>query len=213
MSTRGYTSPVSTQKQDEPSSSGVLNYRNASPDLKSKIDEKRLTEWKKYQHFTASIPIAGKELEALLAEGHVVIPSKWVDTIKNWYECHKPGFEPRYESRLVGCGKIQQDDGVRTDAPMSDLETHCVVAGFAACNRTTISCSDITNASFQAQLLDRLILMRQPQSGLPGLDPEAALLVRVPLYGLRDSGRGQGCEGSRPEDKQDVSGRLLSLHW
>ena len=57
MSTRGYTSHVSSQKQDEPSRSGVLNYRNASPDLRSKINESRLTEWKKYQHFTASIPI------------------------------------------------------------------------------------------------------------------------------------------------------------
>ena len=32
--------------------------------------------------------------------------------------------------------------------------------------------------------------MRQPQGGLPGIDMEAALLVRVPVYGLRDSGRG-----------------------
>ena len=80
MSTRGYKSRVSTQKLDEPSSSGVLNFRNACPDLNSKIGESRLTEWKKYQHFTASIPIKGTEFEALFAEGHVVIPSKWVDT-------------------------------------------------------------------------------------------------------------------------------------
>ena len=32
--------------------------------------------------------------------------------------------------------------------------------------------------------------MRQPQGGLPGIDLEAALLVRVPVYGFRDSGRG-----------------------
>ena len=108
-----------------------------------------------------------------------MIPSKWVDTIKNWFERHKPGFEPRYKSRLVGCGNFEQDDGVRTDAPTSDLETHCVVAAFAACSRTTIRSPDISNAYFQAQPLDRVILMRQ-----------AALLVRVPVCGLRDSGRG-----------------------
>ena len=95
-------SPVSSQIQDEPSSAGVLNCSNASPELGSKIEESRLTEWKKYQHVAASIPIKGKELEALLAEGHVVIPSKRVDTIKNWYERHKPGFEPQYKRRLVG---------------------------------------------------------------------------------------------------------------
>ena len=133
MSTRGYTSPVSSQKQDEPSSSGVLNYRNASPELKNKIDESRLTEWTKYQHITASIPIKGEELEALLAEGHVVIPSKWVETIKNWFERHKPGFEPQYQSRLIGCGNFEQDDGVRTDAPTSDLETHSPRSGRVCC--------------------------------------------------------------------------------
>ena len=37
--------------------------------------------------------------------------------------------------------------------------------------------------------LDRVLLMKQPR-GLPGVDPEAMLLVRVPVYGLCDSGRG-----------------------
>ena len=32
--------------------------------------------------------------------------------------------------------------------------------------------------------------MRQPTGGLPGVDPEAVLLIRVPVYGLCDSGRG-----------------------
>ena len=32
--------------------------------------------------------------------------------------------------------------------------------------------------------------MRQPSGGLLGVDPEAYLLVRVPVYGLCDSGRG-----------------------
>ena len=32
--------------------------------------------------------------------------------------------------------------------------------------------------------------MRQPSGGLPGVDPEAYLLIRVPVYGLCDSGRG-----------------------
>ena len=32
--------------------------------------------------------------------------------------------------------------------------------------------------------------MRQPRGGLPGVDPEVFFLVRVPVYGLTDSGRG-----------------------
>ena len=38
--------------------------------------------------------------------------------------------------------------------------------------------------------IDRIVIMRQPQGGLPGVDPDAFLLIRVPVYGLCDSGRG-----------------------
>ncbi len=34
------------------------------------------------------------------------------------------------------------------------------------------------------------LLMRQPRGGLPGIDPTALFLIRVPIYGLCDSGRG-----------------------
>ena len=43
---------------------------------------------------------------------------------------------------------------------------------------------------FQARPLDRVLLMRQPRGGLPGVSPHPLLLVRLPIYGLCDSGRG-----------------------
>ena len=116
---------------------------------------------------------------------------KWVDTVKNIHEQHKPDFVPDWKSRLVGCGNFEDAAGVRTDAPTSDLETHSIVAAFAACIGAPIqSSSDIKNAYFQALPIDRIVIMRQPAGGLPGVDPEACLLVRVPVYGLCDSGRG-----------------------
>ena len=33
-------------------------------------------------------------------------------------------------------------------------------------------------------------MMRQPRAGLPGVDEGIVFLVRVPIYGLTDSGRG-----------------------
>ena len=33
-------------------------------------------------------------------------------------------------------------------------------------------------------------MMRQPTGGLPGVDEGTVYLVRVPIYGLTDSGRG-----------------------
>ena len=65
-----------------------------------------------------------------------------------------------------------------------------MVAVFAAWHGVPLFSSDIKNAYFQAMPFSRIVIMRQPQGGLPGVDPEAFLLIRVPVYGLCDSGRG-----------------------
>ena len=149
-----------------------------------------VVEWKKYEDFQAEIPLKGKELLDLLEAGHVPIPSKWVDTIKNIHEKHKSDYVPEFKSRLVSCGSFEDAEGVRTDAPTSDIETHALVAVLAACHGVPLYSSDIKNAYFQAMPIDRIVIMRQPQGGLPGVDPDAFLLIRVPVYGLCDSGRG-----------------------
>ena len=169
---------------------GNLDYRRESPTVQSYIDGSRQKEWKKYEDFQAAIPLKGKELSDLLEAGHVPIPSKWVDTIKNIHEKHKPAYVPEFKSRLVSCGNFEDAEGVRTDAPTSDIETHALVAVFAACHGVPLFSSDIKNAYFQAMPIDRIVVMRQPQGGLPGVDPDAFLLIRVPVYGLCDSGRG-----------------------
>ena len=104
------------------------------------------------------------------------IPSKWVDTIKNIHEKHKPDYVPEFKSRLVSCGNFEDAKGVRTDAPSSDIETHALVAVFAACHGVPLFSSDIKNTYFQAMPIDRIVIMRQPQGGLPGVDPDAFLL-------------------------------------
>ena len=39
------------------------------------------------------------------------IPSKWVDTIKNVHEKHKPDYVPEFKSRLVSCGNFEDAEG------------------------------------------------------------------------------------------------------
>ena len=116
---------VLMKEQVEP---GNLDYRRESPAVQSYIDGSRQKEWKKYEDFQAAIPLKGKELSDLLEAGHVPIPSKWVDTIKNAQEKHKPDYVPEFKSRLVSCGNFEDVEGVRTDAPTSDIETHALVA-------------------------------------------------------------------------------------
>ena len=83
---------------------------------------------------------------------------KWVDTIKNIHEQHKPDFEPEFKSRLVGCGNFEDATCVRTDAPTSDLETHSIVAAFAVAEGVPPQSSDIRNAYFQALPIDRIVI-------------------------------------------------------
>ena len=109
--------------------------------------------------------------------------SGWI--LKNIHEKHKPDYVPEFKSRLVSCGNIEDAEGVRTDATTSDIETHALVAVFAAGHGVPFSSSDIKNAYFQAMPIDRRVVMRQPQGGL-----NAFLLIRVPVYGLCDSVRG-----------------------
>ena len=168
----------------------ALKYWNCTPAVRLRIDGSRAKEWKKYEDFQAAIPLKGQQLKELLDAGHTPIPSKWVDTIKNFHERLKPDYDPEFKSRLVSCGNFEDSADVRTDAPTSDLETHALVSAFAASNGVPVESSDIRNAYFQAEPIDRVVLMRQPTGGLPGVDPEAILLIRVPVYGLCDSGRG-----------------------
>ena len=65
-----------------------------------------------------------------------------------------------------------------------------IVAAFAVAEGVPPQSSDIRNAYFQALPIGRIVIMRQPSGGLPGVDPEAYLLIRVPVYGLCDSGGG-----------------------
>ena len=52
--------------------------------------------------------------------------------------------------------------------------------------------ADISNAYFQGEELDRLLLLKPPPGGLPDPDyedGEAMILARVPIYGTQDAGR------------------------
>ena len=168
----------------------LLVYEELDPSTRKAVDEARQAEWSKFERFGAAVPIVGKEKDELVQAGHEVIPSKWVDVDKHDHLIGTAGYTPKFKSRMVSCGNFEHSEGLRSDSPTSDLETHHVVAAWSASHGTPLQSADITSAYFQAQPLDRVLLMRQPRGGLPGVDPTALLLIRVPIYGLCDSGRG-----------------------
>ena len=174
----------------------TLDFAQASDAVRAGMHGAREREWQKYKSFDATVVISGEEKQKLLAQGHRPIPSKWVDTVKNAHEAHKPDFEPVYKARLVSCGNFEKVEKgeVRCDSPTSEPESHLVLASCASSLRWRLLSADITNAYFQSEPLTRLLLMSQPRGGLTQYDPEipedALLMCRVPIYGTKDAGRG-----------------------
>ena len=106
---------------------------------------------------------------------------------------HRKGqadYAPEWKSRLVSCGNFEFAEGLRSDSPTADTDIHLLICTWASCHGVRLHSADVASAYFQGKPLDRVVLMSQPRGGLPGVDPEALLLIRVPIYGLTDSGRG-----------------------
>ena len=79
-------------------------------------------------------------------------------------------------------GCLEEGDP-RSDSPTADLEAQNMIFSFAA------SSLDVTNACFQGEEIDRVLLLKQPKGGLPGLKPEDHMLARAPIYLSHDGGR------------------------
>ena len=154
----------------------------------------RATEWNKWKEFVAGRPIRGQELQQLLDEGHVPIPTMWVDTDRNAHlkRGDGPVIQADYKSRLCGRGDLEGIDGLRKDSPTAEIEAHNLLFSFAASEKLVLRTADISNAYFQSDPLDRLLLLKPPRSGIPDpdyQDGETMILARVPIYGTQDAGR------------------------
>jgi hypothetical protein len=172
----------------------TLNYDKENKEIREGLDISRREEWEKWKKFTAGKPCKGKELQQLLYDGHVPIPTRWVDVDKASHKRRDGGpiILPEYKSRLCGRGDLEGIDGLRTDSPTAEIEAHHLLFSFAASNKLKIRTADISNAYFQGQELDRVLLLRPPSSGLPDQDyqdGETMILARVPIYGTQDAGR------------------------
>ena len=136
----------------------------------------------------------GEELQKLLDEGHVPIPTQWVEVDRNAFKKRDGGpvIAPDLKSRLVGRGDLEGLDGLRKDSHTADIECHNLLFSYAASEGLDLWTADISNAYFQGEELDRLLLLEPPPGGLPDpdyADGETMILARVPIYGTEDAGR------------------------
>ena len=168
-----------------------LKYDQCDAATRSGLNKSRAKEWNKWMDFNAGVIVEGEVLSQLLNEGNKMLPTQWIETDQNDH-LKRPGVAhtPEYKSRLVACGQFEETEGIRTDSPTADVEALNLVCSFAACGKLKIKCADIRNAYFNAEPLDRLMLLRPPRGGLPGIEKDKyAVAARLPIYGTKDAGR------------------------
>ena len=122
-----------------------------------------------------------------------MIPTQWIETDENEH-LKRPGqkHDAVTKSRLVACGHLENREGLRTDSPTASTEALNLICSFAACKRLRIKTADIKNAYFNADPIDRLLLLKPPRGGIPGYwsEEKIAIAANRPIYGTGDAGRG-----------------------
>ena len=93
-----------------------IHFESAPPEVQKAPQASRDQEWSKFESFGAVVPLTPDQVQELVAEGHQIIPSKWVDVDKDQYKKGRdPNYQPQYKSRLVSCGNFECSDGLRSD--------------------------------------------------------------------------------------------------
>ena len=139
---------------------------------------------------------AAQEAARLVVEGADEIGTQWIEVDRNEkvrVESRQAG-DAKYvsmnlKSRMVALGN-QDKREVRSDSPTADAEGIHLVFSFASSRKAKVWCGDSESAYITGERMSRVLLLRQPRSGLPGLKPDDRLLARAPVYGTQDAGRG-----------------------
>ena len=149
---------------------GNLHFPSCTPDVHAVPRETRRIEWNKWMKFNAGIILTDEEVRQLAEAGCEIYPMKWADTDKNAYlrrDNDYASVPTKYKSRLVGCGNFVATEGLRTDSPADDVDSHNVVCRWCAQAHVSVHRCDFTNGYFQGQEIDRILLYRIPAGGIP----------------------------------------------
>ena len=85
-------------------------------------------KWQKWKQFNAGIVLSKAEVDEFVSQGVTIQPMQWVETDKNAHKRRSDNkVPPLLKSRLVGCGNFEDTDGIRTDSPTGDVDSHNLV--------------------------------------------------------------------------------------
>ena len=93
---------------------------------------------------------------------------------------------------MAGCGNFETTEGLRTDSPAGDVDSHNIVYSWCAQAHVSIHACDFTNEYFQGQELDRTLLYRIPAEGIQeeGDAGGEILVSRVTVQRMQDEDYG-----------------------
>ena len=159
----------------------LLQYAKEPEHVQGGLDEARLAEWKKWQKHSAADVISAQEAAPLVMEGADEVGTQWTEVDRNEkvrVESRQAG-DAKYvlmnlKSGLVALGN-QEKGEVRSDSLTADAEGIHLVFCFASSRKAKEWCGDLESTYFTGERTSRVLLLRQPRSGLPGLKPDDRL--------------------------------------
>ncbi|CAE7212571.1 RE2 [Symbiodinium sp. CCMP2592] len=138
--------------------------------------------------FDAVEIIAPENVQAILKEHPdvTITPTRWVDNNKA-----QPWEDPRYKSRIVVRGDLESGaDEARTDSPTASSVMLNLLLSVIANMEWRLRGGDITASFLQGDVIERVLILKPPPGGLPGVPPGALLRASKPVYGTKDAPRG-----------------------
>ena len=162
------------------------------PDVQAALRETRHAEGKKWMKFNAGVILTDEEVRQLTEAGCDIYPMQWIEVDENAHLRRDNDYvsvPAKYKSRLVGCGNFEATEGLGTDSPAGDVDSHNIVCSWCAQAHVSIHACDFTNGYCQWQEIDRSLLYRIPAEGIPEKEIAggAILASRVPIYGTKDA--------------------------
>ena len=124
-----------------------------------------------------------------------ILTSRFAYRDKHWSRRKlDPGLAWKHKARLVVSGHRDPDvKCLETDAPTINRLTILTLLQVLASRKRThdwvAAAGDITAAFLNGDDMDRELYLRQPRTGLKGLDPRQLLLITKGVFGLPDSPR------------------------
>ena len=158
-----------------------------SEEMKQKLNETRRKEWANWMKYSDGVWIDEKQLKEMQAKQPSlrVIPTRWVEVDKS-----EVGQKDQLKSRLVVRGDLEDSTRMRTDSPTCSLTATSLALALAACRDTDLWGGDISAAFLQGSKLNRILVLAQPKSGIPDVEPGMYFLVSSTVYGTKDAPRG-----------------------